>query len=129
MGNRTEFIIALGSNTNQQTNIDKARQLVSDVFGNLVFTENIWTSPIDIDSDKFLNCLACAQTTLHLREVRTVLKQIEKQMGACEEDKAAGKVVIDLDILLFRRRRYHIEDWERPYIKQLISELNKIKTQ
>ncbi|MCR5129843.1 MAG: 2-amino-4-hydroxy-6-hydroxymethyldihydropteridine diphosphokinase [Prevotella sp.] len=128
MGKTKELIIAIGSNTSQQTNMKLARQMLIRQFGEVVFTRDLETTPIGLDSDSFLNCLACTQTTLMYRQVKTVLKQLEQEMGASEEEKAAGRVIIDLDILRFNGRRYHVKDWDRPYVKQLISELNKIKT-
>ena len=113
-----EIIIALGTNTAQVANMSAARELVAQLLPGLTFTRDLWTAPVGIESDLFLNCLAWGTTSLSYAEARS-----ESQLGAEPSSKAAGIVVIDLDILLFNGRRYHQKDWNRTYIKQLLSEL------
>ena len=118
-----EIIIALGTNKAQEANMSAARELVAQLLPGLTFTRDLWTAPVGIESDLFLNCLASGTTSLSYAEARSALKLIESQLGAEPSSKAAGIVAIDLDILLFNGRRYHQKDWNRTYIKQLLSEL------
>lgn len=41
-------------------------------------------------------------------------------MGRTQEDRTAGIVRIDLDLLQYDNDRYHLRDWERDYIKKLL---------
>jgi 2-amino-4-hydroxy-6-hydroxymethyldihydropteridine diphosphokinase len=52
-----------------------------------------------------------------------MLKSVEQEMGRTQEDRLAGIVKIDLDILQFDDTRHHERDWQRPYVIQLIKEL------
>ena len=68
----------------------------------------------------YLNQLVCAETTLEVEELIQTLKDIEQQMGRTQEDRRQGIVRIDLDLLLYGEQRYHLKDWDRPYIKALL---------
>ena len=40
-------------------------------------------------------------------------------MGRTAEDRRLGIVRIDLDLLQYDDTRFHLRDWERPYVKLL----------
>ena len=68
----------------------------------------------------YLNQLVEATTALTADELTQALKDIEQQMGRTQEDRRRGIVRIDLDLLLYGEQRYHLRDWERPYVKALL---------
>lgn len=120
----TRLIISLGSNTNQEDNIRKASEMIMSVFGQeTICTKAIWTSPIGIESDRFLNRLALAYTSLELEQVNSILKDIELKLGGTSEDKRQGVVRIDIDIMLYGNKKLHIDDWQRAYVLKLMTEL------
>lgn len=43
----------------------------------IVFSRQMWTDPIDIESDKFLNCMLFTYTSCGLDEVERSIKEIE----------------------------------------------------
>ena len=55
--------ISLGSNINQTDNICKAKKLLANIFPDIQFSKTIWTDPIGIKSDKYLNCTGKLTTT------------------------------------------------------------------
>ena len=59
---RVEIMISLGSNTNQEANIKTAIEELKKEFNDIHFTEPIWTEPIGVQSDKYLNSLASFTT-------------------------------------------------------------------
>ena len=61
--------------------------------------------------------------TLGFDELCLSLKKIETDFGRTDEKRAMGIVPIDLDVLRFDDQLLHLRDWERPYVKNLISEL------
>lgn len=117
------LIIALGCNSDHEACMEKAKKTVSRFFeNNIVFTKMIWTLPVGIKSDKFLNCLALTRTELDFRQTEKALKQIEAECGDTKADRSRNIIRMDIDILLFGDMRFHIEDWKRDYVKELIRE-------
>lgn len=52
-----------------------------------------------------------------------VLKDMERSLGSLPAEREKGLVRIDIDILLADGKRHHEADWERDYVKSLLSEL------
>ena len=63
---RHQVIIALGSNTDQRQNMEQARHLLGATLLNMRQSRAVWTMPIGIASDRFLNQLVTGQTVLDL---------------------------------------------------------------
>ena len=122
--NKNKIVIALGSNVNQQSNIDLAIAMLSQALPGLVMTRKMWTDPIGMASDRFLNVLGMAYTELSIGQVEQMLKSIENQCGRCRRAGQSGVVQIDIDLLLYAGRRYHENDWGRPYVRELMAELD-----
>lgn len=124
MFDKTRLIIAFGSNFEPQINIAKAKQQLSSVFEKTEFSSEIWTEPINIKSEKFINCIAVAKTSSDLDSVLHTLKDIEDKCGNTVQKRNSGKVLMDVDILKYGETILHENDWKRPYIIQLLDELN-----
>lgn len=124
MEKKSTLIIALGSNKDAKKNMDKARGLLQHLFKGVVFTSCVWTDPINIESDKFLNCLAYAETTHQVKQLEMALKQIERRCGDGKSLRRTNTIKMDIDILQFDDVKYHEKDWTRPYIIKLLDELN-----
>lgn len=117
-----QVILCLASNTNQQQNMEAARRLLGQLLGNLLFTTEHWTEPVNaLRPDKYLNQLAKGTTNLEPDELNQRLKDIEQQLER-KHDKS-GIVTIDIDLLAYDSERYHLRDWERDYVKDLLPEL------
>nr|MBP7472425.1 2-amino-4-hydroxy-6-hydroxymethyldihydropteridine diphosphokinase [Prevotella sp.] len=124
MSKRVKLILALGSNTDQENNFSRVIPLLRDLFGaRLFFTDSIWTDPIGIDSDKYLNCLAVTSVTHGRLQIERALKNIEKKMGTTKGTKGNGIINMDIDILQYGDEKCHLDDWNRPYIIKLMKEL------
>lgn len=123
MCTEANIILALGSNTQQHLHIDMAQAMLRELLGQIEFTQKLWTAPIDIYSDKFINCLGMASTTLALDELNRRCKQIEALCGDNRADRRQGIVRMDIDILLYGSQRLHESDWDRSYIRDLMHEL------
>ena len=52
-----KITLAIGSNILQQKNIDEAQSRLRHLLPGIVFGEAVWTTPIGIQSDRFLNLL------------------------------------------------------------------------
>lgn len=122
-----EIVIALGSNDRQEINMLTAKQLLRQLFSDIEFTKSVWTKPIGIESDRFLNCLAIAHTKHREPQMKSALKRIQLRCGDTRSLRTINIVRMDIDILLFDHQRLHEKDWERPYIKNLMKEIDAIR--
>ena len=117
-----EVIISLGSNENQEANLAKAREQLTQLLTEVHFTSAIWTEPIhSIRKEKYLNQLCKGTTAFGEGLLCEVLKETEKRIGRIKNED--GIVVIDLDLLQYDKRRHHLRDWDRDYVKNLLNEL------
>ena len=117
-----EVIISLASNMNQEANLAKAREQLTQLLTEVHFTSAIWTTPINsIRKEPYLNQLCRGTTTFSANLLEEVLKETEKRLGRTHNED--GIVAIDLDLLQYDDQRHHLRDWGRDYVKNLLSEL------
>ena len=117
-----EVIISLGSNENQEENLMKAREQLTQLMTEVHFTSAIWTEPINSSrKEPYLNQLCKGTTAFSEGLLCEVLKETEKRIGRIKNED--GIVVIDLDLLEYDGQRHHLRDWSRDYVKRLIGEI------
>lgn len=117
-----KIIVALGSNHNQEENIKKAMLRLSAAFdGQIRFTDSLWTKPIGMVSDMFLNCLGFAETDMTQNEVTALLKQTERLCGNTEALRRENIIEMDIDLLMFGDVKLKPSDWQREYVKALLN--------
>lgn len=114
------LVIALGSNFDQERNVSFAMEELRKFFPDMVFSKMLWTEPIGIVSDRFVNALGKASTSMSQQQVTCVLKDIERKCGRCQEDKARNVVKLDLDLMQYGGERLKEADWDRGYVQQLL---------
>ena len=117
------IIISIGSNYNQKENISFAKKKLAGMLGEQTsFTRDMWTEPVGIQSEKFINCI-CISTTRHtLLQLTKAFKQLEKKCERSKKNDLISKIPLDIDILLYGNQRYHETDWERQYIQELLND-------
>ena len=116
------IIISLASNHNHEVNLEAARTALKQLLTEVRFTSAIYTEPINsLSSEMYLNQLCQGTTALGPNLLSEVLKETEKRQGRTHNED--GIVTLDLDLLQYDDERFHLRDWERPYIKDLINEL------
>lgn len=117
-----QIIISLASNENQEANLQAARKQLTQLLSEAHFTSAIWTDPINsIRQEPYLNQLCKATTAFSMNLLNEVLKETEKRLGRTHNED--GIVTIDLDLLQYDEAQYHLRDWSRNYVKNLINEL------
>jgi len=121
--NYNRIIISLGSNYQQQANINQAKELLNVYFTDIRFTSFIWTDSIGFVSDKFLNGLASAKSPYTMEQTSKILKEIELACGNNESERMKKRVRLDLDLMQFNLNKFHTNDWKRNYIQRLLCEL------
>ena len=121
-------ILSLAANCEQEKNLAEARRRLSQILFSPSYTEAIWTEPYHLptnthhpspNTQPYLNQLVYAETPLSVENLEARLKSIELSMGRTAEDRQRGIVRIDLDLMQYDDQRYHLRDWDRPYIQQL----------
>lgn len=117
------IIISIGSNYNQKENISFAKKKLAGMLGEQTsFTRDMWTEPVGIQSEKFINCI-CISTTRHtLLQLTKAFKQLERKCERSKKNDLISKIPLDIDILLYGDQRYHEKDWERQYIQELLND-------
>lgn len=117
-----EVIISLASNENQEANLAKAREQLTQLMAEVHFTSAIWTNPINTSrKTPYLNQLCKGTTAFGEGLLCELLKETEKRIGRTHNED--GIVVVDLDLLAFDDRQHHLKDWSRDYVKNLLNEL------
>lgn len=128
MSKKKRIIISIGSNFNQKVNIDFAkRQLATVLENDIVFSKEIWTMPVGIESDKFINCICVSSTNHTFTQMKNAFKHIEKQCGRSKKNNRENIIPLDIDILMYGDEKFHNDDWSREYIKKLIGDFENEK--
>ena len=122
-----QILISLASNENQEAHLAAAREQLTQLLTECHFTSAIWTEPIGHSSmsngqcPMYLNQLCQGTTALGEGLLCEVLKETEKRLGRTRNKD--GIVAIDLDLLQYDNKQYHLRDWGRDYVKKLLNEL------
>ena len=124
------YIVSIGSNFHPEQNVAKAQQLITTYFDEVHFVHCRWTLPVgDIYQSNFYNTAAAFSTPLSAEALKRQLKLFEAQIGRTPEQKPAGIVPIDLDIIACNGRIVHA-DYERfPFVKEAVDELLSMKNE
>ena len=99
--------------------------MLKKLFPEIVFTEALTTKPYGNHYKRpFVNVLAVANHSSPTDEINAQLKDIEKRLGRTPEDKAKGKVVIDLDLVVADGEILRPKDFERDYVQDLLPQID-----
>ena len=117
-----QILISLASNEQQEAHLAAAREQLSQLLTEAHFTSAIWTEPVNTSrKEPYLNQLCQGTTALGEGLLCEVLKETEKRLGRTRNED--GIVAIDLDLLQYDNKQYHLRDWGRDYVKNLLNEL------
>lgn len=117
--NQHSCILCLGSNSDRHTRMEAARKALAISFPDIRFGREMTTEAIgNTFLSPFSNQLALFKTTFSAEEVRSILKQIEKENGRMPEDKAQGIVNLDIDLLIYDNTILKPDDIEKEFIRQ-----------
>ena len=122
---RNRILLSLGSNWQAEQHMQLAMQLLQARFHTLRFSESIWMEALNYPQSvgPFLNRVAVGWVGESPVEIQACLKSIERQLGRRSEQKAAGVVVIDLDLLQWNDRILKPADLQRPYVRSGLASL------
>lgn len=118
-------IILLGSNINPEKNIEKAKVLLEEMFEDITCSESITTKPIGYKHQQdFNNAAARITTELEQEKLKSVLNSIEDKLGRQRDpSNKNGPRTIDLDIVMFDGKTVGNDFKNKPFTKNLVSQL------
>ena len=116
-----KIILALGSNHEANVNIELALNLLSKSIKIIQSTPSYDNESTEFPISIFTNKILVCETELSYEKLNKELKHIETECGRNNYEKTTGIIPLDIDILLYDNDRYHINDWDKPYIKYLLT--------
>ena len=113
------FLVCVGSNDHREESMAFARSRLKELYPSVHFEPEVETLPIGIQNPAlFLNQVAMFTSDEEIDEIKSKLKEIEKEAGRCPEDKKSGKVRLDIDLIVCGEQILKPEDWDREYVKR-----------
>lgn len=116
-------LLGIGSNVHPVENLARVKTMLTGVLSDIQYSNTLWTEAIGMDAPHFQNCLVLGITEISLEELNGMLKKIEYDCGRTADSRDSGYIPMDIDVLSYGGRKYHEEDWKRPYIQQLLHEM------
>ena len=116
------YLICLGSNTEQDYNMALARRELQALFPDVTFSVQLLTEPIGMKHSlaPFANQLARFTSPDSPSMVKQQLKDIEWRAGRRPEEKAQETIRLDLDLLMVDGAPLKSDDLQRSFVKQLL---------
>ncbi|MHA2501883.1 MAG: 2-amino-4-hydroxy-6-hydroxymethyldihydropteridine diphosphokinase [Candidatus Kariarchaeaceae archaeon] len=125
-------IILLGSNIDPREHLKAAIHELRQRLGDLILSKVYESPPVKHkDNDNYLNMAVEINTSLQPQEIRSLLKDIEWQMGRRRSDDKFASREIDLDVVYMERGEY-IDDtmtlpdpeiWEYAHVALPVADL------
>ena len=123
--NQHTCFLCLGSNFYRIAHMAYAQRELKKHFPAIRFSEEMETEAIGSRFlSPFSNQVASFETTLSSEEVRTILKQIERDLGRLPEEKSQGVIRIDIDLLMYDDCVLKPADLERDFVKEGLKSLS-----
>ena len=92
--------VSIGTNLNAEANMLLVKESLNSLFD--VIYSSIYKTPAEgFEGEDFLNSVCKFDTDKNPQELRTLLKNIEKDMGRTFTQKGMSNRVIDLDLILY----------------------------
>lgn len=113
-----KYLIAIGSNTDRERNMELAVKSLDSLPGSKIWGETLETVPVNMpNSLTFHNKCLILISGQTLEELVLFCKKTEAAAGRKPEDKPAGRVVLDIDIVVSNGTILKSDDFERKYVK------------
>lgn len=96
----TRIYLGVGSNTNREHYLRRGLDALEQLLGPLQLSPVFESDAVGILATRFYNMVVVADCALGLADLNAALKAIEAACGR-REQKVAGRITLDIDILLF----------------------------
>lgn len=119
-----KVVIGAGSNINPGENIKLAKEKLSGHTKLINTSKFVKTEPIGYkDQNDFYNGAFLVNTEMRYKDLRELLKDIEKDLGRKRTGNINGPRTIDLDILIWNDRVVDQDVYDREFLQEAIREL------
>ena len=92
--------LGIGSNTQREHHLQRGLDALEQLLGPLQLSPVFESDAVGILATRFYNLVVAADCTLELADLNAALKAIEAACGR-REQKVAGRITLDIDILLY----------------------------
>ena len=117
-------IIGLGSNIDAEKNIETARKIIRERFTVVSESSFLRNPPCGtVKQPDFVNGAILVKTELVREECKSLLKDLERQMGRTKEMIGSSPRVIDFDIHIWNDDIVDPYFYEWPFIRLFVLEL------
>ncbi len=118
-------VVCFGSNVEPQHNVERALELLGELFGVLARSDTEWTRPIGrTDQPDFLNGAVLIETPLGRDELVRQLHTIEGRLGRVRNPHDPyGPRTIDLDVVAWNGCIVHEDYHGRDFVRRAVDEL------
>ena len=101
-GQHKEAVLLLGSNAGEsRAVIEAAMRAVTERMGAAVFSEVYESEDATGRGPAYLNVVARVETAMDADSLRDESKELERRAGRKAGDKAAGRVPLDVDVVIY----------------------------
>lgn len=105
--------------------MERATTLLQEHVESIRCSEAVYTKPIGCcpGGSLYLNRVAIARSPLGVAELNALFKRIEQAVGRRPEDKANGRIAIDIDLIQWNDEVLKPDDLRREYVANALSVL------
>lgn len=118
-----KVILLIGSNIHPHENIQRAVEILRSQFSLTQVSSIIETEPYRSTGDNFLNLAVEIDTGLPPQDLKSVLRQIEADLGRIRTADKYAPRTIDLDITVFDGKIVDEELWVRAFVACPVADL------
>lgn len=118
-------IIGIGSNTTDaKARVEECCRNISEISSEAIFSSIYETEAVgSLPQPNYHNCVGVIRTTTSFDELKQKFKDMEREAGRLPEHKAEGKVIIDIDVVVWNSEIIRPTDLARSYMTIGMEEL------
>ena len=110
------FVVSIGSNViEREAMMSRTVKWLEEQFDDVRVSEIYETPEYSRRYDPYFNCVASASTRMLLDDAVKLMKEWEMKCGRTPQSKITGKVVIDLDIVIWNDSVVRPKELSRDY--------------
>ena len=120
-------IVLLGSNVEPYSSMPVALEALRGVDAQLLcLPQQLTAAAGGGGKPPYMNQLVSLKTTLSANELTARFKELEKKLGRTPEDKLAGRVIIDIDLVYFNDQLLKPFEASLPYVVEGVDSLKNL---
>lgn len=118
-------IIGIGSNTTDaKARVEECCRNISEISSEAIFSSIYETEAVgSLPQPNYHNCVGVLRTSQPFEELKQKFKDMEREAGRLPEHKTEGKVIIDIDIVVWNNEVIKPTDLTRTYMTIGMEEL------